>query len=86
MRNPNERTCFEINKLNPFWKDFHFFYRQVSKTFITEELICNYTHHFKDISIRMKQDFSSTPVTLVSNGFMWNVYDLRTKRGFNKGK
>jgi hypothetical protein len=72
-RNPNESIYYEVNKLNPYWIELHFFYGQVSKIFITEELISNYIKHFKEISIRIKQDFSSVPNTRVSNGLMWNI-------------
>ena len=74
-RNPNESANYEVNKLNPYWMELHFFYRQVSKVFITEELISNYIEHFKEISNRIKQDFASSLNTLLSNGLMWSIYD-----------
>lgn len=30
-RNPNKGINYEINKLNPYWMEFHFFYMQLSK-------------------------------------------------------
>lgn len=80
-RNPNESANYEVNKLNPYWMELHFFYRQVSKIFISEELISNYIKHFKEISMRIKQDFSSRPNTLVSNGLMWDISNYYEQKG-----
>ena len=80
-KNPTESSSYEINKLNPFWMEFHFFYRQVSKAFINEELIKNYIKHFKEISKRIEQDLSSSANTLVSNGFMWAIWDYYEQNG-----
>ncbi len=80
-REPSDSVNYEMNKLNPYWMELHFFYRQVSKVFITEELISNYTKHFKEISTRIKQDFSSRPNTLVSNGLMWAIYEFYEQKG-----
>lgn len=79
--NPNESANYEVNKLNPYWMELHFFYRQVSKIFISEELINNYIKHFKEISVRIKQDISSRPNTLVSNGLMWDISNYYEQKG-----
>jgi hypothetical protein len=80
-RNPNKNAYFEVNKLNPYWMELHFFYRKVSKIFINEELINNYIEHFKEISVRIKQDFSSMPNTFVSNGLMWAICNYYEQKG-----
>lgn len=80
-RNPNESANYKVNKLNPYWMELHFFYRSVSKIFISEELISDYIKHFKEISIRIKQDFSSRPNTLVSNGLIWDISNYYEQRG-----
>ena len=79
--NPDESANYEVNKLNPYWMELHFFYRHVSKVFINEELIGNYIKHFKEISKRMEQDFSSSTNTLVSNGLMWAICDYYEQNG-----
>lgn len=80
-KNPNESTSYEVNKLNPYWMELHFFYSQVSKVFINEELIGNYTKNFKEISMRIEKDFSSNHNSLVSNGLMWNICDYYEDNG-----
>lgn len=80
-RNPSESANYEVNKLNPYWMELYFFYRQVSKVLINEELISNYITHFKEISKRIEQDFSSRPNTLVSNGLMWAICEYYEQNG-----
>ena len=80
-RNPNESASYEVNKLNPYWMELHFFYRQVSKVFINEELISNYINHFKEISTTIEQDFLTSSNSLVSNGLMWAICDYYEQKG-----
>lgn len=80
-RNRCENSIYENNKRNPFWMELHFFYRQVSKIFLSEELISNYISHFKEISERVKQDFPNNSTTLLSNGLMWVITEHYEQKG-----
>jgi hypothetical protein len=80
-RNPLESSRYEVNKLNPYWMELHFFYRQVSKIFINEELISKYINHFKEISERVKQDVLSNSTTRLSNGLMWAISEHYEQNG-----
>jgi len=80
-RNPERSSSYEVNKLNPYWMELHFFYRQVSKIFINEELISKYINHFKEISERVKQDVLSNSTTRLSNGLMWAISEHYEQNG-----
>ena len=80
-RKPNERTHYEVNKLNPYWMELHFFYSQVSRVFINEDLISNYINHFNEISLRIEKGFSTRPDTLLSNGLMRTIKVYYKKKG-----
>ena len=81
LRNPENSLNYEINKLNPYWMELHYFYRQVFKIYKNEELISIYINHFNEISARMIKEFSTTSSTIVSNGLMWDIYNYYEKKG-----
>lgn len=78
---PQNKVSWEANKINPYWMEYHFFYRQLSKIFINEELISDYVNHFNEISLRIKQDNLPTPNTFLSNGIMWEICGYYEKNG-----
>jgi len=78
---PQNRVSWEVNKINPYWMEYHFFYRQLSKIFINEELISDYISHVKEISLRIKQDNLPTPNTRLSNGILWDLCGYYEKMG-----
>ena len=78
--NPEHKVYVEVNKINPYWKEYHFFYGQLSKIFMNEELISDYIKHFNEISLRIEQDNLPYSNRLLSNGIVWDICGYYEKK------
>lgn len=83
QRSLDKRDYYLSKKINPYWKDLHFFYMQIFKKIEKEDFMFEYyLQNFKEISLRMKQEIHSlTPGQVLSNGCMWKIYDYYKSKG-----
>jgi len=83
-RNPESIAAWENNKTNPFWKEYHFFYSQLFKKMITQEMIDDYLKNFNEISVRIKQDvegINPSAGNVLTNGCLWEIHDYYENKG-----
>ncbi len=83
QRSPDKKDYYQSKKINPYWKDLHFFYMQIFKKIEKQDFMFEYyLQNFKEISLRMKQEIHAlTPEQVLSNGCMWKIYDYYKSKG-----